>query len=205
MHHRSMICEILFLKKLYIHYMRLQFRWRRFLFGKKTRPSETNEQKVACKGVDTYKFWTMITYEKIFKQPQLANSLIGMSLAEFEELYAGFELTHSARESALPYTRRYKAKRRRAVGAGRKHKYALRDRLLMALFWLRAYTTYEVLGFFYGLDKTTVEDNLNDVLETLAGMTTFNFERPQAEVPKLRSVQEVMNAFPEVRLMIDAE
>jgi hypothetical protein len=75
----------------------------------------------------------------------------------------------------------------------------------MTLFWLRAYTTYEVLGFFYSLDKTTVEDNLNDVLDTLARMTTFNFEYPQAEVPKLRSVQEVMDAFPEVRLMIDAK
>ena len=144
----------------------------------------------------------MITYEKIFKRPQLANSLIGMSLSEFEKLYAQFELAHRARKSALQYTQRHKLKRRRAVGAGPKHKYALRDRLLMTLFWLRAYTTYEVLGFFYGLDKTSVEDNLSDVLDTLIGMTTFSFERPQAEVPKLRSVQEVMDAFPAIRHII---
>lgn len=147
----------------------------------------------------------MITYEKIFKKPQLANNLIGMPLVEFEKLYAEFELAHRARESALQHTRRHKAKRRRAVGAGRKHKYALRDRLLMTLFWLRAYTTYEVLGFFYGLDKTTVEDNLNDVLDTLAGMKTFDFERPQAEVPKLRSVQEVMDTFPDIHFVSDAK
>src|SRR5687767_2645169 len=103
------------------------------------------------------KFWAMITYEKIFKKPQVAISLIGMSLTEFEKLYAEFELAHSARANALQYTRRYKVKRRRAAGAGRKHKFALRDRLLMTLFWLRAYTTYEVLGFFYDLDKTTIE------------------------------------------------
>jgi DDE superfamily endonuclease len=151
------------------------------------------------------KFWSMITYEMICRQPQVVISLIGMSLAEFEKLYAEFELAHRARASALQHTRRHEAKRRRAVGAGRKHKYALRDRLLMALFWLRAYTTYEVLGFFYGLDKSSVADNLNDVLDTLKRMTTFNFERPQAEVPKLRSVQEVMDAFPEVRLMIDVK
>lgn len=147
----------------------------------------------------------MITYEKICKQPQVANSLIGMSLAEFEKLYAEFELAHSVRASTLQHTRRYKMKRQRAVGAGRKHKYALRDRLLMTLFWLRAYTTYEVLGFFYDLDKNSVKDNLNDVLDTLVRMTTFNFERPQAEVPKLRSVQEVVNTLPEVRLVIDAK
>jgi hypothetical protein len=144
----------------------------------------------------------MITYEKICKKPQVANSLIGMSLAEFEKLYAEFELAHSARASTLQHTRRYKVKRQRAVGAGRKHKYALRDRLLMTLFWLRAYTTYEVLSFFYDLDKSSVEDNLNDMLETLAGIKTFDFERPHAEVPKLRSAQEVMDVFPDIRLLI---
>lgn len=136
-------------------------------------------------------------------KPQVANNLIGMSLAEFDKLYAKFELSHRAGASALQHTRRHKAKRQRAAGAGRKHRYALRDRLLMTLFWLRAYTTYEVLGFFYHLDKTTVEDNLNDVLEVLAGITTFSFERPEVEVPKLRSVREVMDAFPDLRFIID--
>jgi hypothetical protein len=147
----------------------------------------------------------MITYEKIFEKPQVANRLIGLSLAEFEKLYTEFELAHIARVSTLQYTRRHKVKRQRAIGAGRKHKYPLRDRLLMTLFWLRAYTTYKVLGFFYDLDKSTVEDNLNDVLDTLARMTTFNLEYPQADVPKLRSVQEVMNTLPEVHLLVDAK
>lgn len=147
----------------------------------------------------------MITYEKIFKKPQVANSLIGMSLADFEKLYTEFEIAHINRESALRYTRRYKMKRQRAVGAGRKHKYALRDRLLMTLFWLRAYTTYEVLGLLFEIDKTTVEDNIKNVVDTLAGMTRFNLEHPQAEVPKLRSVQEVMDTFPEIRLVIGAK
>jgi Helix-turn-helix of DDE superfamily endonuclease len=89
------------------------------------------------------------------------------------------------------------------VGAGRKHKYALRDRLLMTLFWLRAYTTYEVLGSFYDLDKTAVEDNIKSVLGTLGTMTSFRFELPAAEVPKLRSVQEVIEAFPDLRLLLD--
>lgn len=147
----------------------------------------------------------MITYEKIFKNPQVANSLIGMSLAEFEKLYAEFELTHIERVNALQYTERHKVKRRRAVGAGRKHKYALCDRLLMTLFWLRAYTTYKVLGIFYGLDKTTVEDYLKNVICTLSMMASFDFECPLAEVPRLRSVQEVINAFPDILLIMDSE
>ena len=128
-----------------------------------------------------------------------------MSLAEFEQLYAEFELVHRARETSLEYTRRDKLKRRRAVGGGRKHKYSLRDRLLMTLFWLRTYTTYEVLGNLYHLDKTTVQDNLNDVLDSLARMTTFKVERLQPEIPNLHSLQEVMNAFPELRFLSDAD
>src|SRR5215212_8610888 len=145
----------------------------------------------------------MITYEKMCRKPQAAISLIGMSLTEFEKLYVEFELAYRAYAFSLEYTRRDKLKRRRAVGGGRKHKYALRDRLLMTLFWLKAFTTYEVFGSFYHLDKTTVEDYLHEVLEILARMPTFNVERPQAEIPKLRSVQEVINAFPHLPSMMD--
>jgi IS5 family transposase len=146
----------------------------------------------------------MITYEKLLKKPQVAKSLIGMALVEFNTFYAEFETAHVERLQSSTKTRS-KTKRQRAVGAGRKHKYDLRDRLLMTLFWLKAYTTYELLGFFYDLDKTNIEDNLKLILEILVSMTSFNFERPKAERKKLHSVAEVMDAFPEVRLVIDAK
>lgn len=168
------------------------------MFGKKTSLFETNDQKFIFKDADL----AMITYDRIFKKPQIANNLIGMSLAEFEKLYAEFERAHMERLGASQHTQRHRLKRRRAVGAGRKHKYDLRDRLLMTLFWLRAYTTYEVLAFIYTLDKTTVEDNLNQVLGTLATISSFRFEVPRGEVPKLRSVEEVLDAFPDICLII---
>ena len=61
-----------------------------------------------------------------------------------------------------------------------------------------------MLGSFYHIDKTTVEDNVKNVLATLAAMQTFRLELPAPEVPKLRSVQEVMEAFPEIRLIMNA-
>ncbi len=147
----------------------------------------------------------MITYEKILKRPQAAYCLIGMSLADFEKFFAEFELAHAACINALQHTRRNHLKRLRAVGAGPKHKYALCDRLLMTLFWLKACTTYEVLGTLYHLNKTTIEENLKTIMHTLSLMTGFNFEHPQAEIPKLRSVQEVINTFPDVLLFMDPE
>lgn len=147
----------------------------------------------------------MITYDRLKRRPTAAASLIGMTVTEFDTLYSEFCLAHDERLSQVKLTRRTKTVRRRAVGAGRKHRYDLRDRLLMTLFWLRVYTTYEVMGFFYDLNKTNIEDNLKDVLATLEMMTTFAFERPDAERVKLRSVQAVMDAFPDVRLVIDAK
>lgn len=44
-----------------------------------------------------------------------------------------------------------------------------------------------------------------DVLATLEAHTVFVCERPAQERQKLRSVQAVMDAFPDVRLVIDAK
>lgn len=135
----------------------------------------------------------MLTYEKLRRKPQVAKSLIGMAVDEFDQFYAEFETAHTERLWTSP-TIRGKKKPQWVVGAGRKHKYDLRDRLLLTMFWLKAYTTYELLGFLYDLNKTNIEDNLNLVLETLMSMTRFNFERPKAERPKRHSVTEVMDA-----------
>ncbi len=147
----------------------------------------------------------MITYQKISKKPQVARSLIGMSLIELDKFYTEFEILHEERRQTRITTGRGQKKRQRALGAGRKYKYDLRDRLLMTLFWLKAYTTYELLGFFYDLNKTNIEDNLKAILATLENMTEFNFERPKENRKKLSSVEEVMDAFPQVRLVVDGK
>ena len=147
----------------------------------------------------------MVTYDKLCRRPEIAASLIGLSLSAFDQLYAEFEVVHAERVRSAKVTRRKPQARQRAVGAGRRHRYDLRDRLLLTLFWLRCYMTYEVLGFFYDLNKTNIEDILKDILATLDAMTTFTFDRPSADRPKLKSPQAVMTAFPDVRLVIDAK
>jgi len=147
----------------------------------------------------------MITYEKLSQRPQAARSLLGMSLREFDDLYAEFAIAHAERQMNETKTKRGRQGRQRAVGAGAKHRHSLKNRLVMTLFWLRAYMTYEVLGFFYELDKTNIEDNLKDVLTTLDEMTSFDYDRPKGKKAKLNSASAVMDAFPDVRLVIDAK
>lgn len=147
----------------------------------------------------------MITYERISRKPQLANGLIGMSLSEFDVLYAKFETAYTARESALQSARPPELAPRRAAGAGRKHKYSLRDRLVMTLFWLISYTTYDALGFIYDINKSNVEDNLKSVLDVLATVPGFHFDLPPSDLPKMRTFQEVMITFPGICQIISAK
>src|SRR5207253_10933070 len=128
----------------------------------------------------------MITYANLQKRPAAASSLIGMTIPAFDCLYADFEAAHALRLEQTTLTKRHKQPRVRALGAGRPHRYALRDRLLMTLFWLRVYTPYEVIGFFFQMNKTNVEDNLKDCLATLESMADFAFERPSKDRKKLR-------------------
>lgn len=147
----------------------------------------------------------MITYQNTHRRPAAFNSLFGFSVAAFDALFLEFAQAHQDRLAASDVTRKHALPRQRKVGAGRKFRHDLRDRLLLALFWLRVYPTLEVLGFFFSLDKTSAEDNLKDILATLEAMTSFALEHPDKTRRKLRTVAQVMDAFPDVAVVIDAK
>jgi DDE superfamily endonuclease len=75
----------------------------------------------------------------------------------------------------------------------------------MALFWLRVYPTYEVLGWFFGLEKSDAWEDVQDVLAVLVTLADFPFERPAADRPKLATPEAVFAAFPAVKVVIDGK
>ena len=145
----------------------------------------------------------MITYESLAARPSAFASLSGLSLPDFEALYRDFAAAY-AQDRQHSLTRRGQT-RRRAAGGGTQFSQDGRTRLLMALVFLRVYPTYEVLAFFFSLHKANAQRGVVDVLATLEAHTVFVCERPAQERQKLRSVQAVMDAFPNVRLVIDAK
>lgn len=145
----------------------------------------------------------MITYESLAARPSAFASLSGLNLSDFEALYRDFAAAY-AKDRQQSLTRAGKP-RRRAAGGGTPFTQDGRTRLLMALVWLRVYPTYEVLAFFFSLHKANAQRGVVDVLATLEAHTVFVCERPAQERKKLRSVQAVMDAFPDVRLIIDAK
>jgi hypothetical protein len=145
----------------------------------------------------------MITYENASQIPTAFHRLFGCSVDEFDALYAEFAVTYDLQLVQSTLTRKEATPRKRKRGAGRRFKHALRDRLLLALFWLQVYPTLELLGLFFALDKTSVEDNLKDMLATLSTIASFALEYPDMHRRKLRTLEQVLEDFPDVALVIE--
>jgi len=148
---------------------------------------------------------SMITYENLSRRPSAFKSMTGFSVEAFDTLFLAFARAHDERCHAATITKRDGKPRQRAYGAGRRFSHDRRTRLLVALIWLRIYPTFEVLGFLFSLNKTNVHDIVGDMLATLETLADFAFERPATERKKLRSVAAVMEAFPDVCLVIDTK
>jgi IS5 family transposase len=147
----------------------------------------------------------MLTYDQLAKTAKAYPALTGLTRDEFDRLFVAFEAAAEALRMASTHTRRGSRKRTRAAGAGRRHTLAPRTRLLLALVWLRVYPSYELLGWLFGLDKSNAWHNTQDVLEVLDTMTDFPFDRPDPDRRKLQTAEAVMEAFPEVRVIVDAK
>ena len=148
----------------------------------------------------------MLHLHELAAKPRAFVSLTGMTPADFDALYADFEPLYQRYRAHANTTRRGCRPRRRAPGAGRPHGLDLRHRLLLALVWLKVYPTFEVLGLFFSLDKGNARRNLLDILAALDWFDDFPFDRDPADRPQRpRSLAQVMEAFPQVRLVIDSK
>jgi len=105
----------------------------------------------------------MLTYETLARKPGAFKSMTGLTIGEFEDLLAELrprdEAARQERDAATP--------RRRAPGGGAKPRYALRERLLMTLVWLRLYLTGDAVDVLFGVDKSTVSRYTRPLLQLL--------------------------------------
>jgi len=130
-----------------------------------------------------------------------------MDISAFEALFIDFEAAYQGARAASARTRRGSHPRRRVPGAGRRHALELRDRLLMTLVWLRVSPTYDLLGYFFSLHNGNAHRKVAEVLAVLQTLAEFPFDRPDRDpgrVP-LDSLAAVLDAFPEVRLVVDTK
>ncbi len=141
----------------------------------------------------------MTVYEKLRRRPAVFRNLTGLSMGEFEVLYHQMVDAIDRHDE----TRLERRDRQRAVGAGRRYEHDARNRLLMALIWLRIYPTYEVLGFIFDLDKSNICRNLKGVLVVLREQLGDEIEWPD-KARRKQKMDQFMQEFPDVAAIVDA-
>jgi hypothetical protein len=148
----------------------------------------------------------MFAYETLARHSGAFRSLTGMTPDQFEALLADFRAALDRGRKAARTTRRG-APRRRAAGGGHPHRHDDRHRLLLTLVWLRVYPTYELLGLYFGLHKRNAQLNVRAVLAVLDTLDDFPFDRPDGDPARRRlsTPEQVMDAFPQVRLVVDGK
>lgn len=141
----------------------------------------------------------MTAYAKLSKRVSAFRSLTGLSLDEFEVLYqqvgGQIESYHIHHLERRP--------RERGIGGGGQYRNDARNRLLMALIWLRVYPTYDVLGFIFDLDKSNVQRNLKPVLAVLRAELGAEIEWPD-KTRRKKKLGEFVAEFEEVVAIVDA-
>lgn len=124
------------------------------------------------------------------RNPRAMHALTGLSYQEFTALVPKFK-------RILIEISRSKPHRIRAVGGGRKG--ALKtseDKLFFILFYLKTYPTFDVLGFFFGKPRGRSCEQIHLLVRVLKKALGREWVLPKR---KIRSVEEFLEAFPEVK------
>jgi DDE superfamily endonuclease len=147
----------------------------------------------------------MLTADAVARSPAVFPSLFGVTAAEFEALFADYLAARDRLRVASRTTRRG-TPRVRAVGGGDTPKLDDRTQVMRALFWLRIYPTYQVLGFFCALPTTNARLTARAVLAVLRTLDEFPFDDPDPTTRAPTGTPDaVMAAFPDVRRVIDGK
>jgi hypothetical protein len=141
----------------------------------------------------------MLTTDQLRQRPATFRSLTGLTGAQFDQLYQEVAAHYDAAEAA----RLARPQRQRARGAGRKFSRPLADRLLMALVWVRVYSTYEVLGLLFGFNKSTICRRLSFMLPLLREVTSVDLRWPD-EHQRKRDFGDILRDFPDLEVLVDA-
>lgn len=146
----------------------------------------------------------MLTYQALCQVPVIFPALTGLTREEFDRLVGDFTAARDRLRASSTQTRRG-TPRQRAAGAGAPPAHDPPTRLLIALVWLRIYPTYELLGWLFGLEKSNAWEAVQGALAALETLADFPFARPAAERKKLATKQAVIDAFPQVAVIIDGK
>jgi hypothetical protein len=136
----------------------------------------------------------MLNLERILNQDRLTHAITGLNRKAYEELLPSF--TAAYQQSLVKPS----GAGQRAPGAGRKATLrTMPEKLLYILLYCKCYPTFDLLSVLFNFDRSCAHDwvhRLRPILETTLGSKQVLPER------KLRSIEEFLDRFPDVREVI---
>ncbi len=141
----------------------------------------------------------ILRYARLSRHPRVFLSLTGLRIAMFEALVADLLPGYAVAEQA----RLQRPARRRARGAGHPFALAPRDQLLLAVVWLRAYPTHEVLGYLFGVSDTTVTRTIARWLPLLEAAGRATMRLPDPGRKRRRHLDALLADTPDLAVIID--
>lgn len=131
-------------------------------------------------------------------------SLIGITLAEFEQLHSVFFATITT-QKAPTWSKVDPSERRRKSGAGPKPRHDTQHMLFFILLYFRIYPTQDVLGFLFGGSQSWAcrwVHRLTPILnESLAKLGKLPLP-PKAD--RISTIEELLRQYPDLAFIIDA-
>jgi DDE superfamily endonuclease/Helix-turn-helix of DDE superfamily endonuclease len=124
----------------------------------------------------------------------LFKSFTGISVQQFDDIYKEIESKYEKYEiKRLSSKRKYR--RERAVGAGRRFKLDVRNRVIMVLVYYRLYITYTLTEFLFGLNQSNVCRDIQKI-ERLIRQCLPIPQKLYKVTRRLKTKEEVEQYFP---------
>ena len=137
--------------------------------------------------------------DRLRRHPAVFRSLTGLTPAVFDALAADVLPALARADDA----RHHRPGRQRAVGAGHPTGLDARDRVLLAVVWLRVYPTHAVLGYLFGISETAARRLLGWTLPVLAAAGTDTMRMPDPGKHARRNLPAVLRETPGLAVLVD--
>jgi hypothetical protein len=134
----------------------------------------------------------LLSYDKLSRKPLLFKSFTGLSVQQFDDIYQKIEKYANHETNRLLIHNKY---RKRAVGAGRRFKLVVKNRVIMVLVYYRLYITYTLMEFLFGLDQSDVCRDIRKI-ERLIRRCLPIPQRLYNVTKRLKTKEEIEQYFP---------
>jgi len=149
----------------------------------------------------------ILRYKQLRQHPRVFQSMTGLRLPEFEELFEEVLPLHTqAYRQHLEAQRQQRRQppRVRAVGGGPAFTLEARDHLLLVVVWLRQYPTHEVLAYLFGVSDSSVSRFIQWVLPLLEQSGRDTMRMPDPGKKQRRTLDALLQATPQLAVLIDS-